>query len=612
MAKGQTSLNELNHLRRWIWSECSRNDIDVQFRDDIPGPCTNKRTLLIPTFNERLTVDDEAKLRFFVRHELSHHIEGSEYLDLVEDTGLHIGHPLGAICNILEDQRIEKSAASRYVGDERIISDGREILGYESLQFTRELVHNVPSDQLADDTAKMSAMFLTAGVAQSQWCPGASVHMREELELSTSTYPNISEYVNKLHHADAIKDINNLGSGDETIELAKKLYGLLWDKTPEEVEQEMQELRKGEGKGESEESEENSEEKKAGKHGKVGKRGDGKPAKEGQWDERTGKYTIPYEFFVKTQHEPKDPHDPAGHGLGLDYAKHRVRKVWIPEDLKNIKTVQYHNNPKPLRSGYLNREGGSLSKLNTSTSFANRVRRYLQVKSATLYMGGHTKGTIHNRALYRAALPIVGDGDWNRRVFRKKYEADLLDTSVSLLVDMSGSMNGPKVVHATKSAMLINHVISNVLRVNTEILTFSEDYGTIVGVIKPFSIRATDEQIYSRFDDFTSRMWGNADADAINFAYDRLLQQQTKRKVLIVLSDGSPADGIGDTDPYYALKYVVQHIEEQKRADIIGIGIMDKNVMQFYKKHVVIQRADELEDGLLKVISYNILNGGTV
>jgi cobalamin biosynthesis protein CobT len=104
----------------------------------------------------------------------------------------------------------------------------------------------------------------------------------------------------------------------------------------------------------------------------------------------------------------------------------------------------------------------------------------------------------------------------------------------------------------------------------------------------------------------SNKMWGNNDADAIMFSYDRLLKQQTKRKVMIVLSDGSPADGMAGTDPYYALRYVVGNIEQEKKCDIIGIGILDDSVKEFYKKHVIVRSVNALEQELLTIISNNI------
>lgn len=602
----QTSLNEINHLRRWIWSECDRNDMDVRFIDDLPSACTSNNSLYIPTFNDKLTERDERKLRFFVRHELSHHIEGSDYMAALEDSGLTIKHPLGCLCNMIEDQRIERFASKRYVGDAAIISNGREIMGEDTLKHAITLTSNLKPDDLDDDTAKIQAAFVIADASQATWCPGASVHARESSELLADSFPNVKDYVNKLYKHGAIDKILALDSGVDSIELAKELYGLLWDKTPEEIEQELQKIRaEGEGDGEGE-GDDKGTKGKGKKKGKPLTSRDGEPLP-GEWDERTGKYRIPYEFYVKTQHEKIEPHDPSGHGLGLDYTGHVERSVWVPEDLRTMAVIDYKTNPAAFGGSLLS----GLHSGNTTTAFANRMRRYLQVKSEAHYIGGKTKGNIHSRALYRAAMPTIGDGDWNRRVFRKKYEADLLDTSVLLLGDMSGSMHGPKVIHSTKAIMMVNHVISNVLRVPTEILTFSESGGTIIGVIKAFGSKASDDDILKRINDFTGRMWGNADADAINYGYDRLMRQNTKRKVMIVLSDGSPADGVGDTDPVYALRKIVKEIEASKKVDIIGIGIMDRNVQEFYSKHVLIKKADELEDALMKVITGSILSGGT-
>jgi len=71
--------------------------------------------------------------------------------------------------------------------------------------------------------------------------------------------------------------------------------------------------------------------------------------------------------------------------------------------------------------------------------------------------------------------------------------------------------------------------------------------------------------------------------DAIAYASARLLQRKEHRKVLLVLSDGSPCgrDHKGDIRTY--TKNVIRDAE-LRGVDVYGVGIMDMNVRKFYKK----------------------------
>jgi cobalamin biosynthesis protein CobT len=96
-------------------------------------------------------------------------------------------------------------------------------------------------------------------------------------------------------------------------------------------------------------------------------------------------------------------------------------------------------------------------------------------------------------------------------------------------------------------------------------------------------------------------MSSNGDGEAILWAFDRIIQRKEKRKLIVVFSDGSPAYGQRGDDMYYAKK-VVHDIEKDSPVDIVGIGIMDRNVELIYKEHQVIKKAHELEGVLLALI----------
>ena len=112
----------------------------------------------------------------------------------------------------------------------------------------------------------------------------------------------------------------------------------------------------------------------------------------------------------------------------------------------------------------------------------------------------------------------------------------------------------------------------------------------------------------SRFASFSKHMSGNGDPDAVLFAYNRIKDRNEKRKVLIVLSDGSPSFAIqGCAD--HGLKQVTQDIERSGVVELYGIGIQDSNVTRFYKNNVVIRNVSDLDTKLVELLKSIILKG---
>jgi cobaltochelatase CobT len=237
-----------------------------------------------------------------------------------------------------------------------------------------------------------------------------------------------------------------------------------------------------------------------------------------------------------------------------------------------------------------------------SPAFVSNVRRLLQVKAAVNYEHGYKSGKIAPSRLWRVGLPPVDSGDWNSRVFKRvTSHADLQDTAILLLGDASGSMGGQKFMTEAKACALCNDAFAQVLHIPLCIVTFTTR-GPVpyLDIVKDFRDRVSADDIAERFANISTRMSGNNDADSLLWSYHHLLSRREKRKILIVMSDGSPADGIGD--PSYALSTVASSIEKEGVVDLYGLGIMDRNVEIFYKKHKVINRISELEPGLIDLL----------
>lgn len=237
-----------------------------------------------------------------------------------------------------------------------------------------------------------------------------------------------------------------------------------------------------------------------------------------------------------------------------------------------------------------------------SPSFVSNMRRLLQVKAAVNYENGYKSGKVAASRLWRVGLPPIDGGDWNGRVFKRiTGHSDLTDTAIMLLSDASGSMGGSKYTTAAKACALCNDAFGVVLHIPLCIVTFTSNGPIpVMGMMKDFNDRVSADDLAERFADFSHRKSGNNDADSLLWAYHHILPRKEKRKVIIVLSDGSPADGNGD--PYYALKQVANTIQDEKIVDLYGLGIMDTNVSYFYKKHKVINSIGELEPTLVDLM----------
>lgn len=231
---------------------------------------------------------------------------------------------------------------------------------------------------------------------------------------------------------------------------------------------------------------------------------------------------------------------------------------------------------------------------------SHKVSTLLRVFSAARYRGGHKTGKINKRAL--ATIP-----SGNERVFRKKEQKDVLDTAVTLLVDSSGSMGGSKYSNAVAATTALADVLNN-LHIPVSILGFTADYDGRQKCImyehalhgRPVSIEALRDSMCDRHVDLN----GNADGEALMYAYEQLRHQKQKRKILIVLSDGQPADG---TNPRVMLKTVTQDIEKSGRVELYGIGIEDSSVNYFYSNSKVIRDAAQIEETLLSLLKQSII-----
>jgi cobalamin biosynthesis protein CobT len=239
------------------------------------------------------------------------------------------------------------------------------------------------------------------------------------------------------------------------------------------------------------------------------------------------------------------------------------------------------------------------------------IERMMASQSHVIRTPGHRNGKLHAPSLFR-----VPQGD--PRVFTQKQEHKSKDTAVSVVIDNSGSMSGPKMSLAMTAGYALCSTLDRV-KIAHEVIGFTTGgyFGMpeslrramaddakaariswdrtsplVLPIYKTFEERIT-AAVKARFAFMKNAqpgLAGNVDGESLEYCAERLLKRTEKRKVMLVLSDGQPA-GSMKAGPH--LSYVVQQLGKMG-IECVGIGIMDDSVKRFYPKYTVLRSAAEL------------------
>lgn len=202
------------------------------------------------------------------------------------------------------------------------------------------------------------------------------------------------------------------------------------------------------------------------------------------------------------------------------------------------------------------------------------------------------------------------------KIFRKLTEADHLDTAVQLLIDCSGSMGCAKMEMAGDVTIALACALDGA-GIPFEALGFWSDsppshiwetrgghsyarYDIMrIPVFKGFE-HAMRQRLAELGTIGTYARADNPDADAIRMVLPRLLARREQRKVLMVLSDGSPAfhTSLSRRDVYVDTRRAVTEAVDAG-VDVVGIGILDNSVKEFYHDYVVVHDLDDLSKTVL-------------
>jgi len=206
-------------------------------------------------------------------------------------------------------------------------------------------------------------------------------------------------------------------------------------------------------------------------------------------------------------------------------------------------------------------------------------------------------------------------------VFKLRSDKAEVDTAVSILVDLSGSMGGANKIGLAQQCVVALAESIDSAGIKYEILGFTNNFGGVSckreGVeydrsapLHMFIFKQFEERLFEAKGAIAGikhmNLWDNADGDAIAKTQHRLAARQESRHVMLVLSDGSPASsGCHKNISRYTRKAVDNAVKAG--TDIIGIGIVDDSVERFYPKYTVVRDLSDLAGSALDQLSKALL-----
>ncbi len=214
----------------------------------------------------------------------------------------------------------------------------------------------------------------------------------------------------------------------------------------------------------------------------------------------------------------------------------------------------------------------------------------------------------------------------NYFITQKNHEYQ--NTIVSILLDNSGSMRGQPIVMSALACELIAKILEK-FSIKTEILGFTtvdwkggksrkmwESQGR---ANNPGRLSDLRHIVYKSANQNFKKakinlglmlkegiLKENIDGEALLWARSRLIQSDQKRKILLVISDGTPVDdstnSTNDSDILIDhLHHAINLIEKKSRIEVVGIGI-GHHVDNFYRNSISIKAVEELGDVMIEKI----------
>lgn len=587
------SVLDVNNVLNVCKRRCDDMGIRVEFDRYAETAYTTTDCITLPPVTHPVTQDKLDRLYGLVIHECGHHLRPGALRILNK---VRPPEHMCGLYNIVEDDGMERDRANAWLGDRKALAQMNNIVIGGIVDAVNE--HGVRDDI---DMAPIACL---------------AIYQQSRLNWDSASEDNVAAYINSLPkkaHAlyTELKDegyvdkfratVDEWDTWDLAIDLAKRLYPGKDD--------EYEQLREAAGKPGDDEDEgqpqprDTSGDTFEDAYGKQ----DDEAAAQGEESDEEGQQqdgrVISWRDVVLSDHQEwKSSGQKSNGGFGIDWEGYcdNGGTALMPTSMVNVVDLENQGGQK---GKYRDSPEHFMGDHSESRAFANQIRRYIQASARTKVNPEQYNGRLNRSAIVRLALPPVDGGEYNKRLFYTQTKQTMKNTAIFVLTDWSGSMSGPKMEYAADASQRLVHTFERQLRVPVALALFSNRRSDCdVGYVKRFNTRGlTQDAMALRFSKFTNYCSGNNDADAVNWAYNELLKRKEDRRILMVLSDGSPT-GSYKGNPGTALKFITDKIQKDRHIEMWGVGIRSDAVSRYYDNYVVIDDPKEINTELFNII----------
>jgi len=246
----------------------------------------------------------------------------------------------------------------------------------------------------------------------------------------------------------------------------------------------------------------------------------------------------------------------------------------------------------------------------------SRLRSVLWARSQDRILVDQKSGDLDTEALHSVKAG-------NKNIFTNDVKGVKMDTAIEILVDESGSMGGSREYTARVSAIAISEALDS-LDIPFEVIGFHSPHGhyavTKDGTERAYTrVMPNEYTVYKGFGKAykvvkfamsrISAKQENHDGDAVRFVAKRLAQQAQSRKILLVLSDGSPCAPTRNRSLLYQDLHDAVAEAEAEGIEVVGIGIQTTAVETYYKHNIVVNDLNDLPKQLMGILHKRLIKG---
>jgi cobaltochelatase CobT len=255
---------------------------------------------------------------------------------------------------------------------------------------------------------------------------------------------------------------------------------------------------------------------------------------------------------------------------------------------------------------------------------ANRLQRRLMAQQNRSWIFDLEEGVLDTARLTRVVTDPASPLS-----FKAESESPFRDTVVTLLLDNSGSMRGRPIMVAAVCADILARTLER-CGVKVEILGFTtrawkggqsrEAWISAGKPATPGRLNDIRHIIYKSADAPWRRakknlglmmreglLKENIDGEALEWAHGRLMARSEARRILMVISDGSPVDD--STQSANAALYLDKHlrqviakIEDGSPVELLAIGI-GHDVTRWYRRAVTLVDVEQLAGAMIEKLA---------